>query len=138
MNAFLILFSGVFAAFLLQLRRFSFSFPFLLFQDLLDLIENAMLNKSPEALLQRAKYDKESKSGTVKAAEWRSLLLSHALVKGIVEFIVDHRRRVARRWSAPCMWSKGPLVAYVCRDHCRSRFQSSELATFKGKQTERL
>ena len=75
-------------------------------KNLLDLVENAILSRSPkatEALLKRAEFDKENKSGTVKdpkkAQEWRSLpvaeRLSHPLVKGIVEFITEDTEECA-------------------------------------------
>jgi len=91
-------------------------------KDLLELVENSILNKSPEAteaLLKRAESDKENKTGAVKdpkkAQEWRSLpineRLSHALVKGIVEFIVEDTEEARLQAARPLHVIEGPLMA---------------------------
>jgi 5-methyltetrahydrofolate--homocysteine methyltransferase len=91
-------------------------------KDLLELCENAILNKSPEAteaLLARAEYDKEHKSGNVKDAKqaeaWRALpvaeRLSHALVKGIVEYIVQDTEECRLTVERPLHVIEGPLMA---------------------------
>lgn len=80
------------------------------------------MNKSPdatEALLKRAEFDKENKSGTVKdpkaAQAWRSLpvaeRLSHALVKGIVEFIVEDTEECRLTVERPLHVIEGPLMS---------------------------
>jgi len=90
-------------------------------KDLLELCDNAIMNKSPEAteaLLKRAEFDKENKSGNVKdakkAEEWRSLpvseRLSYALVKGIVEFIVPDTEECRLTMERPLHVIEGPLM----------------------------
>ena len=80
------------------------------------------MNKSPdatEALLKRAEFDKENKSGTVKdpkaAQAWRSLpvaeRLSHALVKGIVEFILSDCEECRLTVERPLHVIEGPLMS---------------------------
>jgi 5-methyltetrahydrofolate--homocysteine methyltransferase len=91
-------------------------------KDLLELVENAIFNKSPEAteaLLKRAESDKENKSGMVKdpkkAQEWRSLpvaeRLSYALVKGIVDHIVVDCEECRLTLPRPLHVIEGPLMA---------------------------
>lgn len=92
-------------------------------KDLLELCENAILNTSPEAtekLLARAEADKENKvSGAVKdpkkAEEWRSLpvgeRLAHALVKGIVDYIVQDTEEARQSLPRPLHVIEGPLMS---------------------------
>ena len=91
-------------------------------KDLLELVENAIFNKSPdatEALLKRAEADKENKAGGVKdpkkAQEWRSLpvieRLSYALVKGIVDHIVEDTEECRLQMDRPLHVIEGPLMS---------------------------
>lgn len=93
-------------------------------KDLLDLFEDAILNRNEEAtekLLARAEEEKEKRAAgggmvaAVKAQqEWRSLpvneRLSYALVKGIVEFIVEDTELARLEFEKPLSVIEGPLM----------------------------
>lgn len=96
-------------------------------KDLLELIENAIFNRSPEAteaLLKRAEHDKENKAAggvkdAKKAEEWRALpvteRLSHALVKGITEYIIEDVEECRQSMARPLHVIEGPLMAGMSR-----------------------
>ena len=99
--------------------------------DLLELFENAILNKNDDAtekLLARAELEKEKKAGAGPQAaavsksslqEWRQLpvteRLAHALVKGIVEFIVDDTEEARLAADKPLSVIEGPLMTGMSR-----------------------
>ena len=99
--------------------------------DLLELLEAAILNKGEDAterLLARAELEKEKKAGAGPAAavaskssmqEWRQLpvaeRLAHALVKGIVEFIVDDTEEARLATDKPLSIIEGPLMTGMSR-----------------------
>jgi 5-methyltetrahydrofolate--homocysteine methyltransferase len=95
--------------------------------ELLQLCEDAVLNKGPEAtehLLAAAEQEMErlkqlkaaGKGGPVekKAEEWRSLpvkkRLEHALVKGIVKFIIADTEEARVTFDRPLQVIEGPLM----------------------------
>ena len=91
-------------------------------KDLLLLLEDVVLNRNPEAteqLLQRAQQERESKSApdaakSKQVAEWRSMSvfdrLTHALVKGIDEFIVPDTEEARLTVDSPLHLIEGPLM----------------------------
>jgi 5-methyltetrahydrofolate--homocysteine methyltransferase len=96
-------------------------------KDLLVLVEDAVLNKNAQAtekLLERAELEKvkmESKkkqeggvSDSSAVEEWRTKAvedrLTHALVKGIVEFIEVDVEEARQRFSRPLHVIEGPLM----------------------------
>ena len=92
-------------------------------KDLLQLLEDVVLNRNAEAteqLLQRAQQERESKGAapdaakTKLAAEWRSMpvfeRLTHALVKGIDEFIVPDTEEARLIVGSPLELIEGPLM----------------------------
>eukprot|EP00475_Leptophrys_vorax_P020250 TRINITY_DN2771_c0_g1_i13.p1 TRINITY_DN2771_c0_g1~~TRINITY_DN2771_c0_g1_i13.p1 ORF type:complete len:1172 (-),score=328.82 TRINITY_DN2771_c0_g1_i13:561-4076(-) len=93
-------------------------------KDLLVLLEDAILNKHPQAtekLLERAEkerseLDEKKKDGKVvkDAQEWRSLevedRLSHALIKGLVEFIDEDVEEARSKYARPLHVIEGPLM----------------------------
>ena len=91
-------------------------------KELLQLLEDVVLNRNPEAteqLLQRAQQERESKSAPDAAkskavAEWRSMSvfdrLTHALVKGIDEFIVPDTEEARLTVPSPLELIEGPLM----------------------------
>ena len=99
--------------------------------DLLELFENAILNKGEDAterLLARAELEKEKKAEAGPAGptvsksslqEWRQLpvieRLAHALVKGIVEFIVQDTEEARLAADKPLSVIEGPLMTGMSR-----------------------
>jgi len=90
-------------------------------QDLLKLLEDAILNKHEKAtdnLLEYAEKARESKTtgGTKKkeAAEWRKLSvedrLTHALIKGIVKHIDEDTEEARKKFDKPLEVIEGPLM----------------------------
>jgi len=91
---------------------------------LLKLIEDALFLRSPEApdaLIAHAEVMRQSKEGGTAAAakeeaEWRKQpveeRLKYALVKGIVEFVVDdtEEARVSGKYARPLNVVEGPLM----------------------------
>jgi 5-methyltetrahydrofolate--homocysteine methyltransferase len=89
--------------------------------SLLVLCEAAIHNKNEDAteqLLERATYEREHGGGKVHVEvskqAWRELevseRLAHALVKGIVEFIVDDTEEARSKASKPLEVIEGPLM----------------------------
>lgn len=91
--------------------------------DLLEIVEDAVLNKNAgatEALLERSMVEREKAAAnkgqtTVTAAQWRSLpvqeRLTHALVKGIDEFIDGDVEECRQEVSKPLEVIEGPLMS---------------------------
>jgi 5-methyltetrahydrofolate--homocysteine methyltransferase len=91
-------------------------------KDLLELVEDVLLNRRPDAterLLEFAETVKHQKANgyqpTANSLEWRSLLvqerLSHALVKGITEFIDEDTEAARQELDRPLDVIEGPLMA---------------------------
>jgi len=85
--------------------------------DLIQLAEDLVLNKRKDAterLLAFADQVKEKKSGPVDEAEWRKLpvkeRLSHALVKGITDFIESDTEEARKEMSMALDVIEGPLM----------------------------
>jgi len=91
-------------------------------KDLLELVEDVLLNRRADAterLLEFADRIKGQKSSSqqtsASAQEWRSLpvqeRLSHALVKGITEFIDEDTEAARQELERPLDVIEGPLMA---------------------------
>src|SRR5665213_1694702 len=86
--------------------------------DLLETIEDVILNRRPDATERLVNFSQTVKSSGEKKQEdlaWRSLpvdeRLSHALVKGIVDFIDQDTEEARIRSSRPLDVIEGPLMA---------------------------
>ena len=86
--------------------------------DLLELIEDVILNRRPDATERLVTFSQTVKSQGEKKQEdlaWRSLpvdqRLSHALVKGIVDFIEQDTEEARIRSTRPLDVIEGPLMA---------------------------
>jgi len=87
-------------------------------RDLLELVEDVLLNRRPDAterLLAFADSVKQRGKAEVKEDAWRSGTveerLSHALVKGIVEFIEVDTEEARLKYAKPLQVIEGPLMA---------------------------
>ncbi|MDO7850236.1 methionine synthase [Hymenobacter convexus] len=85
---------------------------------LLELAEDVLLNRRADAterLVEFADTVKQKDKAEVKADEWRSLpvqeRLSHALVKGITEFIDEDTEAARQELARPLDVIEGPLMA---------------------------
>ncbi|MBD2723016.1 methionine synthase [Hymenobacter armeniacus] len=85
---------------------------------LLELVEDVLLNRRADAterLVEFADTVKQKDKAEVKADEWRSLpvqeRLSHALVKGITEFIDEDTEAARQELARPLDVIEGPLMA---------------------------
>ena len=86
-------------------------------KDLLELVEDVLLNRRPDAterLVDFAETVKQEGKAVVKADAWREgtveARLSHALVKGIVEFIDEDVEEARRKYDKPLKIIEGPLM----------------------------
>ena len=87
-------------------------------KDLLGLVEDVLLNRRPDAterLIAFAESVKKTGRAEVVADAWRSGAveerLSHALVKGIVDFIDADVEEARLKYGAPLAVIEGPLMA---------------------------
>jgi 5-methyltetrahydrofolate--homocysteine methyltransferase len=88
-------------------------------KDLLERVEDVLLNRRPdstERLVQFAETIKPKQKGEVQAEdEWRKGTveerLSHALVKGIVDFIDQDTEEARKKYNRPLSVIEGPLMA---------------------------
>jgi 5-methyltetrahydrofolate--homocysteine methyltransferase len=87
-------------------------------KDLLALVEDVLLNRRPDAterLIKFAESVKQKDKAEVVADEWRQGTveerLSHALVKGIVDFIDADIEEARRKYGKPILVIEGPLMA---------------------------
>jgi 5-methyltetrahydrofolate--homocysteine methyltransferase len=87
-------------------------------KDLLELVEDVLLNRRPDAterLVDFAEKVKSSVKVQVKDEAWRSTSveerLSHALVKGIVDFIEQDTEEARLKYGRPLTVIEGPLMA---------------------------
>lgn len=86
-------------------------------KELLEKVEDVLLNRRPDAterLVDFAENVKEVKKDDAKELEWRKGTvqerLSHALVKGIVEFIDEDTEECRKLFDKPIEVIEGPLM----------------------------
>ena len=87
-------------------------------KDLLELVEDVLLNRRPDAterLVTFADTVKQQGKAVVKDDEWRSGTveerLSHALVKGVTDFIEQDIEEARLKYAKPLHVIEGPLMA---------------------------
>jgi 5-methyltetrahydrofolate--homocysteine methyltransferase len=87
-------------------------------KDLLERIEDVLLNRRPDAterLIQFAETLKQKDKSEAAEKDWRKGTveerLSHALVKGIVDFIAADTEEARRKYIRPLSVIEGPLMA---------------------------
>src|SRR3989338_3526847 len=87
-------------------------------KDLLEIVEDVLLNRRPDATERLIKYAETVKSKGIKLEEdlnWRKVSveerLSHALVKGIVDFIDEDVEEARQTVNHPLEVIEGPLMA---------------------------
>jgi 5-methyltetrahydrofolate--homocysteine methyltransferase len=87
-------------------------------KDLLELVEDVLLNRRPDAterLVTFAETVKAKGKAAVKDDEWRKGTvedrLSHALVKGITDYIDQDTEEARLKYSKPLEVIEGPLMA---------------------------
>jgi 5-methyltetrahydrofolate--homocysteine methyltransferase len=86
--------------------------------DLLGLVEDVLLNRRPDAterLVAFAETVKQKGKAAVKDHEWRKATveerLTHALVKGITDYIDQDTEEARRKYPTPLAVIEGPLMA---------------------------
>ncbi|MGA2668358.1 MAG: methionine synthase [Ignavibacteria bacterium] len=84
---------------------------------LLELVEDVILNKRPDAgerLLEFAEHSKTGGKKLVKDVSWRNApveeRLKHALIKGIIEFIDEDTEEARKKYPKPLDVIEGPLM----------------------------
>ncbi|MBL8517261.1 MAG: methionine synthase [Betaproteobacteria bacterium] len=84
---------------------------------LLERVEDVLFNKRPEAteqLVEFAEQFKGQKKDAVEDAAWRSdpveKRLTHALVKGITQYIIEDTEEARRKFARPIQVIEGPLM----------------------------
>lgn len=87
-------------------------------KDLLELVEDVLLNRRPDAterLVDFAETYKREKTTEVKDEAWRrgtvEERLSHALVKGIVDYVEADVEEARQKYARPLDVIEGPLMA---------------------------
>src|SRR5581483_6184100 len=87
-------------------------------KDLLELVEDVLLNRRPDATERLVKFaDTVKQQGKTEVVEdeWRKGTveerLSHALVKGIVDFIEQDTEEARQKYGRPLSVIEGPLMA---------------------------
>jgi 5-methyltetrahydrofolate--homocysteine methyltransferase len=87
-------------------------------KDLLELVEDVLLNRRPDAterLVTFAETVKQQGKAAVKDDEWRSGTieerLSHALVKGVTDYIEQDIEEARQKYPKPLHVIEGPLMA---------------------------
>ncbi len=87
-------------------------------KDLLELVEDVLLNRRPDAterLVTFAETVKQKGKVAVKDDEWRTGTveerLSHALVKGITDYIDQDTEEARKKYPKPLSVIEGPLMA---------------------------
>ena len=86
-------------------------------KDLLELVEDVLLNRRPDAterLVEFAETVQQQGKAVVKADAWREgpveARLSHALVKGIVDYIDEDVEEARQQYDKPLKIIEGPLM----------------------------
>ncbi len=88
-------------------------------EELKELVEDVLLNRRDDAterLVNYAEQIKDEESGTAeKTEEWRSASveerIKHALIKGIVDHIVDDVEEARQKYNRPIEVIEGPMMA---------------------------
>src|SRR6266403_432368 len=87
-------------------------------KDLLELVEDVLLNRRPDAterLVKFAETLKQKDKAAVEEDEWRKGTveerLGHALVKGIVDYIDEDTEEARQKYVRPLLVIEGPLMA---------------------------
>ena len=87
-------------------------------KDLLELVEDVLLNRKPDAterLVKFAETLKQKDKAIAEEGEWRKGTveerLSHALVKGIVDYIDSDTEEARQKYGRPLSVIEGPLMA---------------------------
>ena len=87
-------------------------------KDLLELVEDVLLNRRPDAterLVTFAETVKRQDKAVLKDDEWRKGTveerLSHALVKGITDYIDQDTEEARQKYPKPLSVIEGPLMA---------------------------
>ncbi|HWF19550.1 MAG TPA: methionine synthase, partial [Verrucomicrobiae bacterium] len=87
-------------------------------KDLLELVEDVLLNRRPDATERLVKFaDSVKQKGKVEVVEdeWRKGTveerLSHALVKGIVDYIDQDTEEARQKYVKPLLVIEGPLMS---------------------------
>ncbi|HEY1476709.1 MAG TPA: methionine synthase, partial [Chthoniobacterales bacterium] len=87
-------------------------------KDLLELVEDVLLNRRPDATERLVDFaEKVKSSGKIQAKDeaWRSApveeRLSHALIKGIVEYIEQDTEEARQKYGRPIAVIEGPLMS---------------------------
>ena len=87
-------------------------------KDLLELVEDVLLNRRPDAterLIKFAESVKQKGKVEVVEDEWRKGTveerLTHALVKGIVDYIDADTEEARQKYAKPLLVIEGPLMA---------------------------
>ena len=88
--------------------------------ELLKKVEDVLFNRHPEALGELLTWAEAHKSSTLaevpdpSTQQWRQqnleLRLQHALVKGVLDFIVDDTREALEKYKSPLQVIEGPLM----------------------------
>ena len=86
-------------------------------KELLELVEDVLLNRKDDAtdrLLEFAESVKKTDKAEKKQAEWRAKSveerLSHSLVKGIMDFIIEDTEEARLKYPDPLQVIEGPLM----------------------------
>ena len=87
-------------------------------KDLLELVEDVLLNRRPDAterLVKVAETITQKDEAVVAEEEWRKgtveQRLSHALIKGIVDYIDQDTEEARQKYGRPLLVIEGPLMA---------------------------
>ncbi|MBI1870740.1 MAG: methionine synthase [Chlamydiae bacterium] len=87
-------------------------------KDFLELVEDVLLNRrldATERLLQFAQTVKKKEKAPVEEASWRMKTveerLSHALVKGVVDYIDQDVEEARQKYARPIQIIEGPLMS---------------------------
>ena len=86
-------------------------------KDLLELVEDVLLNRRPDATERLVKFAdsiKQKDEAEVAEEEWRKgsveQRLSHALIKGIVDYIDQDTEEARQKYGRPLLVIEGPLM----------------------------
>ncbi|MBK6620811.1 MAG: methionine synthase [Saprospirales bacterium] len=86
-------------------------------KDLLEIVEDVLLNRRPDATESLTNFAERIKGGgraVQKDTEWRNntveARLSHALVRGITEFIDEDTEEARQKYRSPLSVIEGPLM----------------------------
>jgi 5-methyltetrahydrofolate--homocysteine methyltransferase len=88
-------------------------------KDLLELVEDVLLNRRPDATERLVRFaetiKKQDKDEATQEQEWRKgpveARLSHALVKGIIDYIDQDTEEARQKYGRPLLVIEGPLMA---------------------------